>query len=150
MDAETYYNEGVLKINLRNYSGAIADFTETIKLDPIYHDVFDDKNASERSKMAACYGRGLADFCKVIKPKSIYVRTYFGIGLMLGYKKYYKNAKENFSEAIDIDPTYAEAYYYRGLTKILLGQIDSGFLDLCKAGELKYVAAYDAIKEYCI
>ena len=41
------------------------------------------------------------------------------------------------------------AYYNRGLAKIQLGQKDSGCLDLSKAGELGYVEAYEAIKQYC-
>jgi len=31
----------------------------------------------------------------------------------------------------------------------MLGQKDSGCLDLSKAGEMGYMNAYDAIKEYC-
>jgi len=36
-----------------------------------------------------------------------------------------------------------------GLSKILLGQKDSGCLDLSKAGELGYAEAHETIKKYC-
>jgi len=40
-----------------------------------------------------------------------------------------------------------EEYYNNGgLSKLLLGQKDSGCLDLSKAGELGFMDAYDAIK----
>jgi hypothetical protein len=39
--------------------------------------------------------------------------------------------------------------YVRGLSKIILGQKDSGCLDLSKAGELGYDRAYEAIEKYC-
>lgn len=40
-------------------------------------------------------------------------------------------------------------YYYRGIAKLNSNQIDSGCLDLSKAGELGYKEAYVLIKKYC-
>ena len=61
----------------------------------------------------------------------------------------YSGAIQDFNKAIELDPNDAEAYGGRGLAKILLGQKDSGCLDLSKAGELGYSQAYDAIKQVC-
>ena len=61
----------------------------------------------------------------------------------------YSGAIQDFNKAIELDPNDAEAYGGRGLAKILLGQKDSGCLDLSKAGELGYMDAYDVIKKHC-
>ncbi len=76
-------------------------------------------------------------------------KSYFEIG----YEKFkqgdLKGAIQDYTKAIELNPQYAEVYHNRGLTKLYLGQKDSGCLDLSKAGELGYYEAYDAIKEYC-
>lgn len=61
----------------------------------------------------------------------------------------YKGAIADYSKAIELNPKNAKAYYSRGLAKLLMGQKDSGCIDLSKAGELGYDKAYDAIKEDC-
>ena len=46
-------------------------------------------------------------------------------------------------------PKNAAPYLNRGASKIMLGQKDSGCLDLSKAGELGDTKAYGLIKKYC-
>ena len=58
-------------------------------------------------------------------------------------------AINDFNKAIEINPNLVEPYYNRGNTKIRIDQIDSGCLDLSKAGEMGYLDAYDLIKKYC-
>ena len=64
----------------------------------------------------------------------------------------YRGAILDFDKAIDICPEKWGGYYYRGVTKIALGEIDStnsACLDLSKAGELGKMEAYDLIKKAC-
>ena len=63
--------------------------------------------------------------------------------------KDFTGAIADYSKAIEIDPEGADAYYYRGLVKLILGQKDSGCLDLSKAGELGYSEAYEQIDKFC-
>ena len=74
---------------------------------------------------------------------------YFNKGTTKAEKGDYRGAIQDYNKAIEFKPKYFEAYYNRGIAKIQLGQKDSGCLDLSKAGELGYMDAYDAIKEYC-
>jgi hypothetical protein len=53
------------------------------------------------------------------------------------------------NQAIVIDPTNSEAYYYRGLSKILQGLKKNGCLDLNKALELGRVETQFLIREFC-
>jgi len=61
----------------------------------------------------------------------------------------YRGAIQDFNKAIELKPNDALLYGLRGSAKIRLGQIDSGCLDLSKAGELGEITAYDMIKQYC-
>jgi len=63
--------------------------------------------------------------------------------------KDYNGAITDFTKVIESDPKFVEAYFNRGIAKILLGQKHSGCLDLSKAGDLGLVAADEAIKKYC-
>jgi len=56
---------------------------------------------------------------------------------------------QDFNKTIELNPKLTEAYSGRGVAKIVLGQKDSGCLDLSKAGELGFEKAYQYIKEYC-
>ena len=73
--------------------------------------------------------------------------------LKAGNTKYelkdYKGAIQDYTTAIELNPSNAEAYNLRGIDKLILGQKDSGCLDLSKAGEMGYLEAYDDIKEFC-
>jgi Tfp pilus assembly protein PilF len=51
-------------------------------------------------------------------------------------EKNYSAAMASFTQAIEIDPTFAEAYFGRALAKIMLRQTDSALPDLDRAGEL--------------
>lgn len=56
---------------------------------------------------------------------------------------------KDLDRAIAIDPELNVAYFNRGIVKIELKRMDSGCLDLSKAGELGMEKAYDKIKEHC-
>ena len=55
----------------------------------------------------------------------------------------------DFNSAIKLDPNNAMAFCNRGLAKIKLNDKNGGCLDLSKAGELGFQAAYESIKKYC-
>jgi tetratricopeptide (TPR) repeat protein len=61
----------------------------------------------------------------------------------------YQGAISDYNKAIKIDPRDRKAYYNRGAAKLMLDLIDSGCLDLSKAGELGFEKAYEMIREYC-
>ena len=77
------------------------------------------------------------------------VEDYYKSGCDKLELKDFRGAIQDYNKAIELNPKYALAYNNRGMAKIALGQKDSGCLDLSKAGELGYMDAYDAIKEYC-
>lgn len=60
--------------------------------------------------------------------------------------KDYTSAVQHYTKALEVNPDFAEAYFNRGLTQILLGNDREGLSDLSKAGELGLYQSYNLIK----
>ncbi len=54
-----------------------------------------------------------------------------------------------YSKAITIEPRFAEAWFNRGLVKLIKGEKQSGCADISKAGELGQNQAYSIIQKFC-
>ena len=71
------------------------------------------------------------------------------------YLEDYRGAVEDYDKVLSANPKptdadyFSEAYYFRGLAKIKLGQTNEGCLNLSKAGEMGYTKAYEDIKKLC-
>jgi len=62
----------------------------------------------------------------------------------------YNDAEQDFTEAIELKKSYAEAFINRGIIRInFLEQKEKGCLDFSRAGELGITKAYELIKEQC-
>lgn len=73
--------------------------------------------------------------------------TYFNLAYDQAQKGMVAEAIENLTTAIHVNPTFAEAYYNRGLLFLLTDQTEAAVLDLSKAGELGIYSAYNIIKK---
>ena len=62
--------------------------------------------------------------------------------------KLYKECISDMEKAITLKPD-GNSYYYCGLSKVKMMQIQSACKDFSKAGELGKTEAYQAIKQYC-
>lgn len=74
--------------------------------------------------------------------------AHYNLGMLRAIQKDYQGAIDHFTEAINANPDFAEAWYNRGLTNIYLENDSTGTLDLSKAGELGIFKAYNVIKRY--
>ena len=91
---------------------------------------------------------------------------YFSRGNFKKRVKNYKDALSDYNKAIELYPSFAEAFYKRGNLKNLMGDFEgaildyskaifksgdeqAGNLDFLKAGMLGYIRAYDINKEFC-
>ena len=63
-------------------------------------------------------------------------------------RKNYRQAIDDYTEALTIEPNMAEAYFNRGICYLENGQQAEGETDLSKAGELGLYSAYSVLKSF--
>jgi tetratricopeptide (TPR) repeat protein len=61
----------------------------------------------------------------------------------------HKKAINEFNKSINLNPHFAESYYFRGHANYILENMDSCCLDYKKASRLGYKNAEEAFEEYC-
>ena len=71
----------------------------------------------------------------------------YNLGTMAAFQQDYAVAVDYFTAALRHDPSFAEAYFNRGLCRLYLKQQQEAVLDLSKAGELGLYHAYSLIKK---
>ena len=117
-----YRRRGAAKENLRDYMGALSDYSKAVELNPIRSDSY--RKRGKLKGILKDYKGAISDFSKAIKCHFM-PRTYTYI---------------------------ARIYYDRGVMKLKLGNNDEACIDFYKADELgnnSYHEAAEAIKEKC-
>lgn len=56
---------------------------------------------------------------------------------------------DEFSKAIKLEPKFSEAWFNRGLVRLIRGDKTNGCIDVSKAGELGLNQAYSIIQKFC-
>lgn len=75
--------------------------------------------------------------------------AYLNRALLYNKKGQYKDAIEDLTEAIRLNPKSAMSYYNRGIAYLKLNKRNDACLDFSKAGELGQQEAYEMIKKRC-
>jgi tetratricopeptide (TPR) repeat protein len=135
------------KFNLEDYSGAIADYSIAIKLNPnnaVLH-----CNRGLAKYHLENYSGAIADYNKAIELDPNYSTAYLNRGVVKNKLQDYRGAIADYSKAIELDPKSSATYYNRGLVKHKMQDLNGACLDWSKAGELGDEDAYDLIKKYC-
>lgn len=86
------------------------------------------------------------DRVKLLMPD--FAPVWYNSGHVYVRQQNYQSALENFTKTIALHPSFAEAYFNRGLTNIYLKKKDEGIADLSKAGELGLYSVYNVIKRF--
>jgi tetratricopeptide (TPR) repeat protein len=144
--AESYFHRGDIRYGMDDYEGAIADYTKTIELDP-----FNAPAYSHRAS-AKCYlddfKGGMDDINKAIEifpDDDEYVlrgEVKKAMGDPMG-------AIADYNRAIELNDVNAEAYFYRGATRVHLGNKLDGCRDLGKATRLKWDESEELFRKFC-
>lgn len=132
-----YFNRAHVRHKKMEYEASLADEIKSEK---------ETEHSLAGSQLE--YGLMLNDYDKVTNLAPRLPFGWFNKGNLLAEQKDYRNAMANYTKAIELDKDFAEAYFNRGLTHILIGESHKGIADLSKAGELGIYAAYNIIKRY--
>jgi len=141
IDEEAYFTRGRLKIRIQNYSGAIDDFSQSIKLNPGYENAYLWRGKA-RYNLQDCSG-AVKDFNQALELNEN-AMAFFWRGKAKFNLQDSSGAVEDITQAIKLNPEFAMAYYYRGNLKSYLQKDDEANEDFAKAAELdpKYEEDY--------
>ncbi|KAA6350464.1 Lipopolysaccharide assembly protein B [termite gut metagenome] len=138
-----------LKMNAEQYHSAMLDY------DAYHHAVKGSVNdvfyyyREQAALKAKQFQRALDDIKKAIElnPKDVNYHTELGVvNFRVGR---YEEAIKSFSEALAIDPRYAESYRLRGLCRLQMKQNKEACAEFAKAKELGDTAVEALIEKHC-
>jgi tetratricopeptide (TPR) repeat protein len=129
--ARAYALRGLAYKHKKDYDRAIADYDESIRLDPkdafAYYDrgnAYDDKKE---------YDRAISDYNEAIRLDPKISKAYYSRGTAYDGKKDYDRAIADYDQAIRLDPKYAIAYSQRGIAYSNKKNYDRAFADCSQA-----------------
>ncbi|MDE7449292.1 MAG: tetratricopeptide repeat protein [Paramuribaculum sp.] len=157
-----YFGRAMDLVTVRNYPAAIEDLNRAIELSPDFTLAYfmramarykalqsADMDVAQRMDMRERHARlmeVMADMDSVIKQSPQMAIAHYNKGVLLAELHDYTSALSAFDKAIELQPTFGEAYYDRGYVYFRLGNRSAGSADLSKAGELGVVASYNLLK----
>ena len=132
-----YLNQGVTKMDSKDYKGAIADFTKVIELNPNYFNYCEAYyNRGYSKNELKNYQGAIADYTKAIKLDPNYSDAYFNRGVSKANLQNYRGAIVDYTKAIKLNPNDCDAYLSRGNSKGILDDYRGAIADYSKAIKL--------------
>ena len=144
--------------SIQNYDNAIDDLSITIQIDStsslaywqraVCQAKINEFNASQGTNtelQAANVVGNLSDAIR-LSPQNAYL--YYNRGNYYAQRNDYQRAIADYTRAVELEGSMAEAWYNRGLARIFVKKTEEGISDLSKAGELGLYQAYSVIKKY--
>ena len=146
--ADDLNTSGNTKMNLKDYYGAINDYSRAIELKPdnVYAYYFNRGNAKKNLKD---YYGAINDYSKSIELAPDYPMAYNNRAYAKDQLKDHYGAINDFSKAIELNPDFAMAYNNRGFAKYNLNDIDGACKDVRIAVSLGYVDSQNFIGDVC-
>ena len=135
ISADTYFRRGNDKTRMENYQGAIADYTQGIRLKP--NDAFAYVVRGNAKVQLGQYFAAIADCDTAIRLKPNDAFAYFLRGLAKSKLGQHFAAIADYDTAIRLKPDDALAYRNRGIAKVQLGQYFAAIADCDTAIRLK-------------
>jgi tetratricopeptide (TPR) repeat protein len=139
--ATAYNNRGVAYRVKANYTQAIDDFNEAIRLVPDNANAFNNRGVAHRN--IGDLDRAVADYDQAILIKPDYGAAFYNRGLALADKKEYARAISDFTAVLRVDPKNPTVLYRRGTTYLASGNTEAGNIDLAEAKAIKPDIAED-------
>ena len=145
-----YFARAIEFATIKDYASAVDDCTKAlviadIDLEPVI--VF--CRATWRARMAEADNELiLMDYDHVLGLQPDFAFAMYNKANMLCAQREWKEAINYYTQAIQVDNDFAEAYFNRGLTYIYTGENEKGLNDLSKSGELGIYQAYNLITRF--
>ncbi len=142
ISAKTHLIRGYLKAVLGDYKGAIADYTQAIRLKPGFALAYAGRGYA-KEKLGQ-HSTAISDFDTAIRLQPDYAPAYFNRGVARRNLGQHAAAISDYDTTIRLQPDYAPAYFNRGVARRNLGQHSTAISDYDTAIRLQpdYADAY--------
>lgn len=178
-DWVTLFERGISQSLIKQYTNAVARFSEAIQLNPTnpflyinraatraemidfissidnsYQSISFDSDPAKRlhnnTSRTYSYDEAIEDINKAIKLYPEFAEAYYNRANLMAISGDLPAAYDDYTRAIELDPNMGEAYYNRGVVQILLKDTRNGCMSLSRAGELGITSAYDLLRQFRI
>jgi len=139
-EAISIYLSAYSKYQSGDYTNAITECTEAIKIEPNFANPFLIRGMAKHALQD--YDGAIADYTKAIELNPKYSYAYAGRADAKASLKDYNEAMADFNKAIELDSTNTDYYNTRGITKRILGDYTGALVDYNKIIELSPQSAY--------
>ena len=132
--ADSYRKRGFERLNVRDYQGAIEDYTRALELDPNSAIACNDRGVAFSS--LGDQAAAIADYTKALQLEPNEPAYYFNRGFARFNQKDFRGAIEDYSQVIRLSPEYTDAYFHRAEAYRLLGECQSavdGYTEVLRA-----------------
>ena len=129
-----YFNRGVAHLDNEEYSKAIEDCSEAIRLNPSYGDAFLDRGLAHKDNNE--YDLAIQDYDQAIKLNPKDAVAFNDRGGAYASDGKFDRAAQDFTQAIVLDPTDSRAYSNRGAVYYTKQEYDLAIPDLDQAIKL--------------
>lgn len=166
--ADLYFARAIEFALVQDYSSAIDDCTKAIILQPDFAIAYfcranwrqkyleyqrstGDMPTTEQSfenSFRTASELIMRDYDQVIYLQPDFASAYYNKANILCAQRNWKDAIAYYTQAIEKDHEFAEAYFNRGLTHLYSDEVKQGIDDLSKAGELGIYQAYNLITRF--
>lgn len=147
--------------HVRDFEACLADLDRAVALQPLVSISYFLRAQVRCAQMAAsntsqspdtgakiAYGQALDDLQQVVRLEPDMLFAQYNIGNIYVLLHDHERAVEAYSRVLEIDPRFPDAYYNRGVVRLMEGQTEQGLADLSQAGEYGLYGAYNLIKRY--
>ena len=125
--SQNFYNDGLIKYNQKNFTGALEDFKNAIIENPVYKEAWLLKAVSKFE---------LLDNAGAISDFNIYIllappnpNAYFFRGTAKIKIKEYQGAIDDFTKAVTYNSLYSDAYFNRAIARIKINDTVGAIVD---------------------
>jgi Flp pilus assembly protein TadD len=132
--AFTSFTSGDANRSMGNYDQAIDDYNETIRVEPNYAQIYNNRGRSYYAK--GDYDRAIADFNQAITLDPNYADAYNNRGRAYYAKRDYDRAMADYNQAISLDSEFPLAHNGRAYVYLAKGDYDAALTDATRAVRL--------------
>jgi tetratricopeptide (TPR) repeat protein len=121
--ADSYRKRGFERLNVRDYQGAVEDYTRALELDPNSAIACNDRGVAFSS--LGDQPAAIADYTKALQLDPNQPVYYFNRGFARFNQEDFRGAIEDYSQVIRLSPENTDAYFHRAEAYRLLGECQS-------------------------